>query len=248
MTLSPRRAAVRAAFSASIPVMWGYLAIGMTFGCMLYLQTGLNWGTAMFMSLTMYAGAMQYMAVSLIAQGVGFGQIALMTLLVNARHMVYGLSLFDKVNATGKWKPYVIFGLTDEAYALLVGVNPPPEAHAATFTTALVGMCQCYWIIGGVIGNVLASLFTFNPAGIDFSLTALFLVILHGQCKQYRTKLPILLGIASGLLALLLFGPEHMLLFSVIILLVLLIALRRVIAPKLEVPSGDGAEEGGAAT
>lgn len=241
VTLSPKRQAVQAAFSASIPVMWGYLAIGMTFGCMLYLQTGLGCGTSMFMSLTMYAGAMQYMAVNLIATGAGFGQIALLTLLVNARHMVYGLSLFKEVNETGKWKPYVIFGLTDEAYALLVGVKPPPTVDSAIFTTALVAMCQSYWIIGGIIGNVLASLFTFNPAGIDFSLTALFIVILQGQCKQYRTKLPILLGVISGVLALVVFGRQNMLLFAVVILLGCLIALRSKIEPQLTLPD-DGEE------
>lgn len=243
-SLSPKRQAVQAAFSASIPVMWGYLAIGMTFGCMLYLQTGLGWGTAMFMSLTMYAGAMQYMAVNLIATGAGYGQIALLTLLVNARHMVYGLSLFKEVNETGKWKPYVIFGLTDEAYALLVGVKPPPTADSATFTTVLVAMCQSYWVIGGVIGSVLASLFTFNPAGIDFTLTALFLVILHGQCKQYKTKLPILLGVVSGILALVFFGSQNMLLFAVAILLVFLIALRGKIEPQLIIPSDEEEAKG----
>lgn len=241
MTPSPKRAAARAAFSASIPVMWGYLAIGMTFGCMLYLQTGLRWYAALFMSVTMYAGAMQYMAVSLIAQGAGYLQIALLTLLVNARHMVYGLSLFDRVNATGRYKPYVIFGLTDEAYALLVGIHPPPETDGALFTVILVGLCQCYWIAGSIFGNLLASLVTFNPAGIDFSLTALFLVILHGQWKQYRSKLPFFLGIASGLLAIVLFGREHMLLFAVLLLLALLMALRAKIEPTLQSP---GAKEG----
>lgn len=234
MRHSPKGIALRGAFRASVPVLWGYLAIGMTFGCMLYLQTGLRWYTALFMSLTMYAGAMQYMAVKLIADGTGYAQIAILTLLVNARHMVYGLSLFDKVNETGKWKPYVIFGLTDEAYALLVGVNPPPEAHAPTFTIVLVALCQSYWILGGMIGNILSSLFTFNPAGIDFSLTALFLVILHGQCKQYPTKVPILLGVVSGLVALVLVGPGQMLIVAVAILLILLVLLRGKIEPRLD--------------
>lgn len=233
----PKRYAIQSAFRASIPVLWGYLAIGMTFGCMLYMQTGLQWYTALFMSLTMYAGAMQFMAVSLIASGAGYAEIAVLTLLVNARHMVYGLSLFDRVGETGKWKPYVIFGLTDEAYALLVGVPAPEGADGPTFTTALTMMCQSYWIIGGVVGNILASLFTFDPAGIDFSLTALFLVILHGQWKQYKTKLPMGLGIACGVVGMVI-SPDHMLLISVALLLVSLIVLRPQIEPQLQTPIG----------
>ncbi len=197
---TPKQRAFFAALRSTVPVLWGYLAIGMTFGCMLRTQTGHGWPVAMCMSLLIYAGAMQFLAVPLIAQGAPLPQIALLTLLLNARHMVYGLSLFDTFDRCGRGKPYAIFGLTDEAYALHTGTKPPEDADPGAYTLWVAGLCQAYWVIGSVVGNVAASLFEFNTMGIDFALTALFLVILHGQWQQYRSKLPFAVGAVAGLL------------------------------------------------
>lgn len=221
-----KQRAFQAALRATVPVLWGYLAIGMTFGCMLYMQTGYGWPVAMLMSLLLYAGAMQFLAVPLIAQGAPLAQIALLTLLVNARHMVYGLSLFETFDRCGKGKPYAIFGLTDEAYALHTGVQPPPDADPGTFTLWVTGLCQSYWVAGGVIGNVIASLVRFDPRGIEFTLTALFLVILHGQWQQFRTKLPFALGAGAGIVAIALVGSGNMLVVAVAIIVCLMTALR----------------------
>lgn len=221
-----KRAALLAAFRTSIPVLWGYLAIGMTFGCMVKLQTGLSWWVAMGMSLSMYAGAMQFMAVPLIAGGTDLAQVALMTFLVNARHMVYGLSLFDTFEACGKGKYYAIFALTDEAYALHVGQKPPEGVDQKAYTVGLAALCQSYWVIGSVLGNLLASVLTFDTRGIDFTLTALFLVLLQGQWAQFRTKIPFVAGAGCGLGALVLFGKQHMLIAAVLGLVALLILLR----------------------
>jgi len=231
-----KQAAFRAAFRVTVPVLWGYLAIGMTFGCLLYIQTGHGWPVAMVMSLLLYAGAMQFLAVPLIAQGAPLGQIALLTLLVNARHMVYGLSLFDTFGRCGKMgKLYAIFGLTDEAYALHTGVQPPPGADPGRFTLWLTGLCQGYWVIGGIIGNVIASLVAFDPRGIEFTLTALFLVILHSQWRQFRTKIPFAVGIGAGIAAIVLVGSGNMLLVAVAMVVCLMIALRaRLIAAEKE--------------
>ena len=230
---TPRARAIWAALRVTVPVLWGYLAIGMTFGCILYTQTGYGWLVAMLMSITLYAGAMQFMAVPLIAQGIGLGEIALLTFLVNARHMVYGLSLFDRFAACGKGKPYAIFGLTDEAYALLAGTNPPEGADEGAFTLAVTGLCQSYWVLGSIIGNVVASLFTFDTRGIEFTLTALFLVILHGQWQQFDTKLPFAVGITCGVLAIPIIGTQNMLLAAVVAVVCLLIALRAPIRARL---------------
>ncbi len=223
---TPKRRAFSAALRVTVPVLWGYLAIGMTFGCMLYTQTGYGWPVAMLMSVLLYAGAMQFLAVPLIAQSVPLGQIALLTFLVNARHMVYGLSLFDTFDRCGKGKAYAIFGLTDEAYALHTGVKPPPDADPGAFTLWVTGLCQSYWVIGGIIGNVIASLVRFDPRGIEFTLTALFLVILHGQWRQFRTKIPFAVGVGAGIAAILAVGTGNMLLVAVIITVCLMIALR----------------------
>ena len=224
---SPKRRAFFAALRVTIPVLWGYLAIGMTFGCMLYTQTGYGWPVAMMMSILLYAGAMQFLAVPLIAQGEALGQIALLTFLVNARHMVYGLSLFDTFARTGRGKPYAIFGLTDEAYALHTGAKPPADVDAGTYTLAVTGLCQSYWVLGSVVGNIIVSLVTFDPKGIEFTLTALFLVILHGQWQQFRTKIPFAVGVCAGLVAIVCVGTGNMLLAAVIVTVIALIALRR---------------------
>ena len=221
-----RRIAFRAALRVTAPVLWGYLAIGITFGCMLYVQTGHGWPVAMMMSLLLYAGAMQFLAVPLIAQGAPLGHIALLTLLVNARHVVYGLSLFDTFGRCGKLKPYAIFGLTDEAYALHTGVQPPPDADPGAFTLWVTGLCQLYWVIGGIAGNVIASLVPFNPRGVEFTLTALFLVILHGQWQQFRTKLPFAVGVGAGIAAIALVGAGNMLVAAAAIVVCLMISLR----------------------
>jgi 4-azaleucine resistance transporter AzlC len=196
------------------------------------------------MSVLLYAGAMQFLAVPLVAQGAPLGHIALLTLLVNARHMVYGLSLFDTFDRCGKGKPYAIFGLTDEAYALHTGVQPPPGADPGAFTLWITGLCQSYWVIGSVVGNVIASLVRFDPRGIEFSLTALFLVILHGQWRQFRTKIPFAVGVGAGIAALVLMGSANMLLAAVAMVVCLMIALRAKLAACLALQdAGRNADE-----
>jgi 4-azaleucine resistance transporter AzlC len=229
----PKRRAFFAALRVTVPVLWGYLAIGMTFGCMLYTQTGYGWPVALGMSLLIYAGAMQFLSVPLIATGAPLAHIALLTFLVNARNMVYGLSLFDTFARCGRGKPYAVFGLTDEAYALHTGAKPPADADPGAYTLWVAGLCQSYWVIGGIIGNVVASLVAFNPKGIEFTLTALFLVILHGQWRQFRSKLPFAVGVGAGVLAILLVGSGNMLLAAVVATVCALIALRGKLTEQL---------------
>ncbi len=219
-----------AALKASVPVLWGYLAIGTTFGCLLVATTGYGWPLAALMSLTVYAGAMQFLAVQLIASGTGLVQIAVITFLVNARHMVYGLSLFDQFDRVGRGKPYAIFALTDEAYALLVGAPPPDGSDPGTYTLCVSLLCQAYWVLGSILGALLGEFIPFDTRGIDFALTALFLVILQGQWQQFHTKIPFAVGAGCGLLALLVAGPQRMLLVAVAVIALLLILLR----PRLE--------------
>lgn len=237
-----KQRAFRAALRVTVPVLWGYLAIGMTFGCMLYIQTGYGWPVAMLMSVLLYAGAMQFLSVPLIAQGAPLAQIALLTLLVNARHMVYGLSLFETFDRCGKGKPYAIFGLTDEAYALHTGVQPPSDADPGGFTLWVTGLCQSYWVAGSIIGNVIASLVRFDPRGIEFTLTALFLVILHSQWQQFRTKIPFAIGVGAGIAAIVLVGSGNMLVVAVAFIVCLMIALRTKLTAALTQDVCPGAE------
>jgi len=164
------------ALKASIPVFLGYITLGTAFGLTL-VAAGLPWWLAPFMALVVYAGAAQFMAVGLIQSGAGLLEIALLTLLMNARHMVYGLSLLEPFGKAGRWKPYLIFGLTDETYGLLTTIRPPESVDTTKFYAAITTLNQIYWFTGCTIGSLLGSALSFDTTGLDFALTALFIVL-----------------------------------------------------------------------
>lgn len=222
------RKTLAAAFPITIPVLMGYLAIGMAFGLM--LQTiGYGVGWAFFMSLVIYAGSGQYLGVSLLATGAHLTQVAFLTLIINFRHLVYGLSMLEKFRGMGARKFYMIFSLSDETYALLSSANPPEGVDARDFYFAVAMLDHSYWILGSVLGSLLGAALGFDTTGVDFAMTALFLVIAVGQWKQAGSHLPALLGGIATLGSLLVMGAEDMLL-PALGMIVLLLALLR---PKL---------------
>lgn len=227
------RKALAAAFPITVPVLMGYLSIGIAFGLMLE-AVGYNFIWAFFMSLTIYAGSGQYLGVELLATGAALSQVALLTFLINFRHLVYGLSMLEKFRGMGKRKFYMIFSLTDETYALLAGANPPPGVSARDFYFAVAILDHCYWILGSVIGSVAGALLQFNTAGVEFAMTALFLVIAVDQWRTYRSHIPALLGAAATLLCLKLVGPDTMLLPALAIIVVVLLVLRVRLEEKSE--------------
>ena len=207
----------------------GYLAIGMAFGFMLQ-AIGYNYIWAFFMSLTIYAGSGQYLGVQLLNTHAALGTVALMTLLINFRHLVYGLSMLEKFRGMGVRKLYMMFSLTDETYALLSSARPPEgvEEHDFYFCVALLD--HCYWIAGSVIGSLAGAALGFDTTGVDFAMTALFLVIAVGQWKAAGSHLPALLGAAATLVSLLVVGAEDMLLPALGIIVLVLTLLR----PRLD--------------
>ena len=222
-----------AAFPATVPVLMGYLAIGMAFGLMLQsIGYGAIW--AFFMSLTIYAGSGQYLGVSLLATGAPLAQVAFLTLMINFRHLVYGLSLLEKFHGMGLRKLYMMFSLTDETYALLSAAKVPEGIREHDYYLAVAMMDHSYWIAGSVIGALLGEALGFDTTGVDFAMTALFLVIAVGQWKAAGSHLPALLGGAATLISLFVVGAEDMLLPALGIIVAVLTLLR----PKL-----DGAEK-----
>ena len=223
------RRAFRAAFPATVPVLMGYLAIGMAFGFMLQ-AVGYNFIWAFFMSLTIYAGSGQYLGVTLLATAASLGTVALMTLLINFRHLVYGLSMLEKFRGMGWRKFYMIFSLTDETYALLSSAQAPVGVDPRNFYFAIALLDQSYWIIGSVIGAVAGALIPVDTKGIDFAMTALFVVIAVDQWKTYKKHLPALLGCAVTVVFLIVlgsfFGQDQMLLVSLGVIVLLLLLLR----------------------
>ena len=166
------RKTLAAAFPVTVPVLMGYLAIGMAFGLMLQsIGYGVLW--ALLMSVVIYAGSGQYLGVALLAAGASLPQVAFLTLMVNFRHLVYGLSMLEKFRGMGPRKLYMIFSLTDETYALLAGVQAPEGVNEKDFYFSIALLDHLYWIAGSIIGAAAGALITINTEGIDFAMTAL---------------------------------------------------------------------------
>ena len=223
------RKALAAAFPVTVPVLMGYLAIGIAFGLMLQ-EIGYNFIWAFFMSLSIYAGSGQYLGVTLLATAASLGTVALMTLLINFRHLVYGLSMLEKFRGMGWRKLYMIFSLTDETYALLSSAQAPIGVDPRRFYFAIALLDQSYWVLGSVIGGVAGALIPFSTEGVDFAMTALFVVIAVDQWKAYKKHLPALIGGAVTVVFLIilgsLFGQDQMLLISLGVIVLLLLILR----------------------
>lgn len=214
------------AFKQSLPVMAGYLVLGMGFGILLKTKGyGVAW--AFFMSLFIYAGSMQYVTINLLAGGATVLSAALMTLMVNARHLFYGMSMIERYKNTGPYKPYLIFGLTDETYSLVCSGNVPEGVDEKKYYFMLTFLDQCYWVIGSVVGSLIGNLITFNTAGIEFSMTALFLVVFVDQWKSVKNHTSAVVGVGISVACLLIFGAERFLIPTMIAITVILTILRK---------------------
>ncbi|MBR6328201.1 MAG: AzlC family ABC transporter permease [Lachnospiraceae bacterium] len=221
------------------PVMSGYIFLGIGFGVLL-AKAGYGVPWAVLMCIVVYGGTMQYVGVSLIASSASIVSAAITTLAVNARHIFYGISMLPLYKGAGLKKPYLIFSLTDETYALTVdnlvprGVDP----HLFRFLVALFD--HSYWIIGGALGALIGTKLSFNSTGIDFSMTALFITVFVKQWMTSHDHFPALTGLICTLGCLLIFGPENFLIPSMVsITLVLTLARKRIEASLAQ----DGTEK-----
>ncbi len=214
------------AFLVTIPVLLGYLTIGFAFGLLLN-KAGYSWYIAMLMSILIYAGAGQYIAVGLFTSNASFFEIATVILLVNSRHMVYGLSLFKKFLNTGWMKPYLIFALTDETYGLLTTIEIPVGINTKHYYFTISILNQSYWIFGSFFGALIGDFLTVDTAGLDFALTALFVVLLIEQFKACKAKLPFLIALCCGLPAAFFLQKNSMLLIAILLSILVLIFFRK---------------------
>ena len=206
------------AFSATLPVMAGYLILGFGFGIIMKVN-GFSTALAAAMSIFIYAGSMQYVAISLMTGGATLVTTALTTLTVNIRHLFYGISMLEKYQNAGKAKPYLIFALTDETYSLVCGELPniPPEEQVNyRFLVSILN--HFYWILGSVTGAVAGSLIQFNSQGIDFALAALFLTVFTDQWLTSKRHGPALIGLGASAASLLLFGADRFLIPAMVII------------------------------
>ena len=218
---------IKKAFTDTIPVMTGYLALGIGFGVLLRTG-GYPWYWAPIMAVCIFAGSMQYVAVTLLTGGANIITTAITTLLVNARHLFYGISLVEKYKSMGKIKPYLIFGLTDETYSLVCSTSDEIEHKDRKLYFGLVTlMDHCYWITGCTLGAILGGLIKFSTEGIDFVLTALFVSILVDQWLNTKQHIPAITGAVATALCLAIFGPDNFLIPSMIVITAMLLGLRK---------------------
>ena len=214
------------AFKQSVPIMAGYIVLGMGFGVLLESKGyGVLWAIAM--SMFIYAGSMQYVAINLITGGASLIATALMTLMVNARHLFYGISMLDKYKNTGKYKPYLIFALTDETYSLVCSGKIPEGVDRNKYYFLVSLFDQVYWVIGSVIGSVVGSVLNFNTVGIDFSMTALFLVVFVEQWKSTKDHASAITGVAVSVVCLLILGAGNFVIPSMSNITVILLLMRK---------------------
>lgn len=218
--------ALKAAFPVTLPVLFGYIAIGIPFGLLL-VKAGYPWFLAPIMSIFMYAGAGQYIAIGLFAANVPLAGMLITILMVNIRHIVYGLSLIEQFKSAGKWKAYLIFSLTDETYALLTGTRVPDSVNTGSFFGYIALLNQTYWVIGSVIGALAGMWIPAGFKGIDFALTALFAVLLIEQLRNRKNVIPALIGGICAVLALLIAGRQNMLIAALASSLAIIILVRR---------------------
>lgn len=216
---------IKAAVVATMPVMAGYIVLGMGFGIIMKTRGyGIGWSLAM--SVFIYAGSMQYLAIDLLTGGASLITAALTTLMVNARHLFYGISMVEKYKGAGGKKPYIIFALTDETYSLVCG-DIPAEAHDRHKYYFLVSlMDQIYWVAGSVSGAVLGSVITISVEGIDFALTALFVTVFVEQWLSTKDHMAALTGVAASVVCLMIFGAGNFLIPAMISIAVTLTVIR----------------------
>ncbi len=220
------RKCLLASFQASLPVLLGYLAMGFAAGVLLTSRTGLGCLWGFLTSATSISGALQFILVDLFCNQTPLFTVALVTLSLNLRYAVYGLPLLERWKGLPlPLKLYMILTLTDETFALEVANQVPEGEDSLTYCFQIAVLDHLYWIMGVVSGCAAGAVLPFNSKGIDFAMTALFIVILQDQMKVRLNRLPALLGGVSGLIGLALY-PQNMLIPAIAILLTALFALR----------------------
>ena len=217
---------LKKAFIKSLPVFSGYMVLGMGFGILLReLGYGTLW--ALGSSVFIYAGAMQFVLLKMLGTGVSLISVAVTTLMVNARHLFYGISMMEKYKDAGAEKPYLVFALTDETYSILCTGEHPEGEDFYKYAFALSLMNQCYWVTGSVIGNLIGQALPFDTKGIEFSMTALFITVFVDQWLSSGNHASALMGIIVSVAGLMVFGSYNFLIPAMAGILAVLTLFRK---------------------
>ncbi len=216
---------VKQAFQKTIPVLTGYIVLGIGFGIVMH-DAGFGLLLTFAMSTFIYAGSMQYVGINLIATSASVLTTAITTLIVNARHLFYSISMYTKYKDAGKKKPYLIFALTDETYSLLCDGDIPDGCDPNTFRLLVSLFDQCYWVLGSLIGVIAGEIIPFDTTGIDFSMTALFISSFVAQWQSSQDHFPAIVGVCTSVICLIIFGTSNFLIPSMIAMTTILLLKR----------------------
>lgn len=222
----PIKKAARTAFPYTIPIFAGFWFLGMTYG--IYMNvSGFSVIYPMIMSLTIFAGSVEFVAVSMLLGAFNPIQSLLMTLMINARHLFYGLSMLDKFKGTGWKKFYLIFGMCDESFSINYTADIPKDVDRGWFMFFVTLFNHFYWFFGATLGGLFGSLIHFNTEGLDFVMTAMFVVIFMEQWLKEKRHTSAMVGLAVSLLCLILFGADNFIIPAMILILGILTILRK---------------------
>lgn len=218
--------AFQAAFPYTIPILAGFLFLGITYG--IYMRvSGFSFWYPMVMSLTIFAGSVEFVAVNLLLGAFNPLQALALTLMINARHLFYGISMLDKYKNTGWKKFYLIFGMCDESFSINYTANIPADVDRGWFMFFVTLLNHCYWVVGATLGGLFGAMIPFNTEGLEFVLPAMFVVIFLDQWLKEKNHTSGILGLALSLLCLLTFGPSDFIIPSMLAILAVLTLLRK---------------------
>lgn len=218
--------ALKAAFPSTIPIMAGFLFLGLSYG--IYMNScGFNFLYPMFMSMTIFAGSMEFVTCNMLLGAFAPFQAFVMTLMVNARHIFYGISMLDRFKGLGPKKIYLIFGMCDESFSINYTANIPDDVDKGDFMFFVTLLNQFYWVFGATLGGLLGSLIKFNTKGIDFVMVAMFVVIFIEQWLKDKTHINSLIGLVISVVCLIIFKADNFILPSMICILAILTLIRK---------------------
>ena len=220
-----RTKALRAAFPHTLPVLTGYLFLGLAYG-ILMRSAGFPFWYPLVISAAVYAGSMQYAALGLLTAPFDPAGAFFLTLMVNARHLFYGVSMLGRYRGTGKKEPYLVFSLTDETFSINVSASVPPDVDKGWFYFWVSALDQLYWVGAATLGGLLGSAVPFSTKGIEFVMTALFVTIFTGQWMDGREHRPALAGLLGAGLCLAVFGAKGFILPAMALIVAALLVLR----------------------
>ena len=218
--------AFKCAFPYTIPIFAGFCFLGMTYG--IYAKTsGFSFWYPLAMSIAIFGGSLEFLTVSMLLAPYAPVQVLLTALLIQARHLFYGISMLDKYKGTGWKKPYLIYGMCDETFSVNCTAKIPPDVDRGWFYFFVTLLDQIYWVAGATIGGILGGVLHFNTNGLDFVMTAMFVVIFMEQWIKDRRHVSQWIGLAAGVICLLIFGADNFLIPTMICILCALTALRK---------------------